>query len=514
MKKLKELITDVSPMKLKSVQILGREDNLTDQLYNIICSGEIKNDEEAMQILYGNSSSKTAYYQVKKKLYSRLVDSLFLIDLSQKKINSYIVAKNYLAKYSGAFEIIRARGAYENQLYLGDKLIKLAVKYNLYQYVIRLTPRMWQLSALIKSDENALEYYHELYIKYRAVESIENLANFYWHRVVYHTSKKRMIINVKLTMEIETYIKEIETKILAEHTCITFLNLSLLKLRILEMQNDHEAIIIMVDDILPQLDNYVDVMPNFYHIILSRKITSLITLRRYADARKSTVLDASYLREGNKTWYTLRENIIVLNFYEEHYKEAYEVYFDTINNESFKLLRESKQEIFKVYRAYFQFFENVGLLEIPKDKVEKLPFRYAKFINDVPIYENDKVGIKITIVVAQFLLLFSEEKYLDAIDKIESVRQYSRAYLRKDATYRSSCFLKMLIKLVECNYHKASTIRKTKTLYAKLKNHPMDVQRQTSHVEIVPFENLWEIILGSIDNSFRGRFKNEKRRSK
>jgi len=509
MKKLKELIADVSPTKLKSVQVLGRENNLTDQLYHIIQKDNVKNDTEAMQILYGDKNSKTAYYQVKQKLYNRLVDSLFLIDLKLKKQNKYIVARNYLIKYAAAFEVVKSRGAYENQLYLGEKLIKLAVQYNLCQFVTRLAPRMWQLSALVRSDEKALEYYHDLYGTYRKIEDLNNLTNFYWYRVIYHTSKKRMIINLELMEDIKSYIEEIESKMLPSHTCVTFLNLSTLKLRILEMQNNHEAIIALVDSILPQLDSYPDVIPNYYHIILTRKITSLITLRRYADARRATKLDASYLREGNKTWYTLRENIIVLNFYEGNYKEGYDVYYDTINNESFKLLRESKQEIFKVYRAYFQFFVNVGLLEIPKDKVEKFPFRYAKFINDVPIYENDKVGIKITIVVAQFLLLFSEEKYLDAINKIESVRQYSRAYLRKDATYRSNCFLKMLIKLIECNYHKEATMRKTKVLFEKLNNHPMDVQRQTSHVEIVPFENLWEIVLGSIDNSFRGKFKNE-----
>ena len=130
----------------------------------------------------------------------------------------------------------------------------------------------------------------------------------------------------------------------------------------------------------------------------------------------------------------------------------------------------------------------------------------------MPIFSKDKTGINITIIVAQFLLLFTEEKYQKAIDRIETVKQYSHAHLRKDATYRSNCFLKMLVKLVECSYHKEATIRKTKVLYEKLKNHPAEMQRQTNHVEIVPFEVLWEIILNSIDNSFRGKFKRAKKK--
>ena len=57
-------------------------------------------------------------------------------------------------------------------------------------------------------------------------------------------------------------------------------------------------------------------------------------------------------------------------------------------------------------------------------------------------------------------------------------------------------------------------MRKTKKLYQRLKDYPKEFQRASNHVEIIPFEDLWEIILERIDNELKGSFKNKSDKTK
>ncbi|MEO1413482.1 MAG: hypothetical protein AAFW73_26625, partial [Bacteroidota bacterium] len=121
-------------------------------------------------------------------------------------------------------------------------------------------------------------------------------------------------------------------------------------------------------------------------------------------------------------------------------------------------------------------------LEIDVD----VPFRIGKFLNEVPLYSQDKQGLNITIIVIQVLFLIKRRKYGALIDKWEALRKYSSRYLKKDHTFRSACFLRMILMLPTHNFHPVAIERHTKGLVKKLREYP------ESDIEIVPYERLWE----------------------
>ena len=510
MKKLQEFIEIVTPLKLKGVEVLGKSNTLVDQLYHLLQSEKVSSDEEVMDILYKGAKSKAALYQLKEKLYNKLVDSIFIIDTTEKNFTDLNLAISYCRKHTTVFEFLSAKSAQHNLFVLGDKILKVAIKYNLPTYICRVSSSLVRKAAVVYGDDKLMEYYRNLYLTYRAVDDLEQLANYYWYKISLNYSKKRVIFDKELLQRAKRYADILETSMTQKHTCITFIGYASLRIRCKELENAYEEVIELSDKFLVQLCEYEHTTGALFNAIFAKKLLALITLRRYKEANETASENLKHIREGQKSWFTLLESIIILNFYEKKYTESLRVYFTAITHSAFRFLKESRKEIFKVYRAYFQFFINIGMLEIPEERNEKKPFRYAKFNNEVHIFTKDKKGINVSIIVVQFLLLFTEGKYKAANDKIESVKSYTRKHLRVDATFRSNCFLKMLVKLVESDYHKAATIRKTKDLYQKLTNHPPDAKRQSSHVEIVPFEQLWEIILERIDNSFRGTFKSKK----
>jgi|GEM_PF-5070918 len=510
MKKLQELIEIVNPVKLKGVEVLGRSDTLVDQLYHMIRKGEVQSDEDALRLLYNGSEAKNALYQIKEKLYEKLFDSIFIIDLSERNHTGSNLAFTENFKYTAVLEFLSARGGQNNIIPLGKKILRSAIKYNQASIIVRVAKILARKHVIINGDEKMLDYYHELHEKYRKIEDLRIQAEYCWYKISVKFNKKRVIVNSEIAEQAEQYANALASKLIPGHTCLTFAYLVLLRIRKCEVQHDYESVVKLVNENLPKLDDYPDANGGIYNGLINKKLSALITLRRYKEAKETAQENLKHLREGQKVWFTLLDSIIVLNFYERNYEEAFRIYLLSVNHNGFKFLTESRKEVYSVYRAYLQFFINIGLLDYPESLKKKKPYRYVKFNNEVHIFTKDKKGINITFIVAQFLLLFTEGNYKLANEKIKSVKIYTTKHLRVDETYRPHCFLKMLVKLVECDFHKAATLRKTKSLFEKLKNRPPNAKRLRSDVEVVPYEDLWEFILERIDNRFRSGLKNEK----
>lgn len=113
----------------------------------------------------------------------------------------------------------------------------------------------------------------------------------------------------------------------------------------------------------------------------------------------------------------------------------------------------------------------------------------------MPIYRQDKRGANISILILQILFLLHQKKYNAIIDRAESLRQYTYRYLRRDDTFRSHCFIRMLLTLPECSFNKTAVLRKADKYWQQLQAMPLNVAKQSAEIEIVPYETLWEFVL-------------------
>ena len=161
----------------------------------------------------------------------------------------------------------------------------------------------------------------------------------------------------------------------------------------------------------------------------------------------------------------------------------------------------ASSEHWKVYEALISYL--IAIKKIKQEyKIDEGNFRLFKFLNDVPTYSKDKQGINITILIIQILFLLQNGKYGEIIDRTESLKTYVHRYLRRDHTFRSNCFIKMLLCLPAASFHKAGVIRKAKKYVDLLKSVPIENANQSPEVEIIEYETLWEFVLESLDNKF------------
>lgn len=124
----------------------------------------------------------------------------------------------------------------------------------------------------------------------------------------------------------------------------------------------------------------------------------------------------------------------------------------------------------------------------------------ARFVNEMPLYSKDKRGMNIPILIFQILSLIYYKRYDDAIDRMEAIEKYCSRYLRRDDTFRSNCFIKMLLVIPAQGFHKSAVLRHAEKYHKMLLSMPIDMANQSHDVEIIPYEDLWEMVLESLQN--------------
>ena len=172
----------------------------------------------------------------------------------------------------------------------------------------------------------------------------------------------------------------------------------------------------------------------------------------------------------------------------------------SISDRKFRLLPQNLQQLWYVNEAYIHFLIRRGKIDqkLLQDKPLR-NFRLYKFLNDVPIYARDKRGVNISILIIHVLFLLDQRKFSRIHDRVDALNQYCYRYLRRDETFRSNCFIKMLVQVPKAGFNRIRTERYAKPYYQKLLSMPLSESRQGIEMEVMPYEDLWEMVLEMLD---------------
>ena len=136
---------------------------------------------------------------------------------------------------------------------------------------------------------------------------------------------------------------------------------------------------------------------------------------------------------------------------------------------------------------------NAGKVEKSEDDNHFTKFRLGRFLNEMPIFSKDKRGMNIAILSIQILFLIQQKKYGKAIDKFEAIEKYCYRYLHQEETIRSYYFITMLMTIPDSQFHRMGVTRKGKKYLDKLLSVPLEVSSQSHKIEIIPYEDLWQL---------------------
>jgi hypothetical protein len=122
----------------------------------------------------------------------------------------------------------------------------------------------------------------------------------------------------------------------------------------------------------------------------------------------------------------------------------------------------------------------------------------GKFINDITLFSKDKRGMNISVLIIQILYAIADRDYKKSLDRIDGIGKYCARYLKDADTFRSNCFIKMLLQIPLANFHKEAVARKVEKHLKALKSLEAGTASQSHEIEIVPYEALWEMAVESL----------------
>lgn len=506
MEALKELVYLVSKNKVKSIKLIGSEsleDSKISRFYNEIADNNLSSDEDAAEFFYPSADypNLSNYRNLKNRLKSRLVNTLFFLDAKQPNYSDRQRAYYNCYKEWAAAKILLGRNARTACIELSHKILSHAEKYEFTELCLDIYRTLRLHYGSREGNLKKFEYYKELYHASDELNRAENqMEELYTDLIINY-------VNNKSTNEVELdqanpLLVEVEKLEKAYDSYKVWLYGSLIKLIIYSSKNDFENTLKVCAQSIKAFEAKPYLAKTPLQIFYYQQLVCYTHLRAFEKGKIAAEKCLFFLDEGSFNWFKYYELYFTLSMYTQNYQDAYQIFEVVTAHKRFEFLPSNITEMWNIYQAYLHYLIDLEKVKPTKEDKRFSKFRLGRFLNETTIFSKDKRGMNISILIIKTLFLILQKNYGAAIDNIEAIDKYRYRYLNMKDTLRSYYFIKMLLTIPAANFHKAAVVRKSKSYFKKLKKSSVDPSDRTHDIEIIPFEDLWELALHSLDTTF------------
>lgn len=504
MEPLLELAQLISKNKTKRIEIIGHPGNYnsrTQQLYEILTSQTTDLDESltAKELFPDSKKPQQSYTRLKYRLFNRLINTLFFIDIDKPSFTDVQRAYYQCYKDFAAFKILIGRGGRNAAIKLGEKILKRAIEFEFTDLSVNVLRALRVQYSSLEGNSKKFKEANQNLKKQKARLEKEDLAEDFYTNLALHFINSRAA-KPELAQLAKSYSDELRVlKSNAETQRFYFMSHYVHSIRY-QIENDYEKTIGVCKSAISLLTSHPKITnKTFLAVFYNIKASASIKLRKYDDAQKAIETNLSFSFNGSVNWYISLYYLFLLSFHIEDYQKAFEVFKKAVANPQFNKLPNAHKEYWTIAEAHLHYLIANDEIELNLMEVAKYrKFRVKKFVNEVPVYSKDKRGANVSILVLQILFLLQEKKYEETISRIDNLKAYSNKYLRKNENFRSNCFIRMLQQLPKSYFNKKVATRKVKKYHDRLNEVPLEVAVQSSEMEIIPYEKLWKMVLKSL----------------
>lgn len=502
MKLLSELIRLLPPEKISQVELISsdidRESKLG-QLYFGIKGGQFSSEEDAYQKIYGSTANHGAFKKLKQRLRDRLLNTLFFVDVNQPKFSDYSSAATNCYQQFAQVKILLGKLARDTAIWLAENLLEYTRKYELNDISYLLTIDLQNHYGWLSSNRSKFNYYNAAHEELKEIIIAESEANELINRI--HLERLK-ILNGKLGKkeweELQSKLRSTEMKLEKVRSSRFLLYLFLSKVTLSELLKEYEDIVKYCTQAMELFDEKShNVMPISF-VFFRRKRNALFNMGKLNEAISMQEEVESYTRQGSHNWFGTRYDTALLMLHNKNYEAAYKLQSDTFSGKTQQYVSNVIMESWKVLDAYLAFLKTIG--KIPGQEDE---FRLNKFLNEVPTFQKDKHGRNVAILLVQLLFLLARNDYPKYIDRLDALNQYRQRYLKEPNTFRSNCIMRMMTKVGKYGFHPRRVSGYVQKDFWKLKNTPPEMSNNSADVEIIRYEDMWEIVMEMLEENYR-----------
>lgn len=476
MESIIELCELVSPLKVRHLKLIGDNEDQAGQLYSLIKSNKVNSDEEAMEVLFPGKEYARIYLSgVKEKLSQRLMNTLLFLDQNQDTPYKKAFIGTY--RLFLVYKILSFSGKRKAAKAIAQKAVKKAIKFHFLEIAVPFARELKTHYATIEPNKKQYQKYKHIQTQQSELLQKEiEVEDMFCQLALLQIKKQHKKEELQ---KIETFARKAEN-IIDQYSTYWLLYLAGNIIVIWnQMKNQHQQVTGYCNLMLKKLEAlpYQVPTPAIFGFNI-KQIPGYVLNKEFNQAEKVLKKCMAMYHPGQINWVKAMQFKTIMHFHKKEYKKALETTL-TINTQFKNTLRD--QETWQIYEAYGKILTG-----------EKL--RLHKLLNEVPKYSKDKRGMNINILIIRILEYIRRDKIGEVIDNAAALNQYAYRYLRHDQTFRSNCFIRMLLQLEKGHFNQMGVKRHTQKLLKKLKTMPLIESQQDYEVEIVPYEDLWAFL--------------------
>lgn len=492
-----ELVQFLSKNKFKHLEVFAKNSKLL-TFYEKLRDGSFKTEAQARDFFFpGDKNAKAYYYRLAQQLEERLINLLFLVDFNQTAANQIqkevlICQRNY-----AAFSSLTARFMRSTATKIAEETIKISLKIELTDITFPLARYLAVHYGNHEINKKKYHYYSGLVKHMQELLNAEILAEKYYTAISFHHNMKRSA-DLAFAKIVSTYSQELRTytQRLSSYRLNMFAHFCFVQEH--RLIADYEKTIEACKTALSFFEKQSQ--RDSRSIIMTFTQTmgiSFFMLGQYQEAIARFQKIIPLAPSNSLNWFVLHEVQLMTYLHAQQYESALSVLLEVKNNPYLSKQTISRQETWRFNEAMVYYLIRTGKLQQPEGIDFK--FRTKKFINEFSKSIHDKSGNNIVLITIMILFLLLDKDYSSIIDKIDALKAYTHRHLRRDETYRTNCFIKMIMQLDKGDFHPIAVQRKAEPYYQKLLEVPLHKAKQDYELEIIPYETLWAFMLESLE---------------
>lgn len=461
------------------------------QLFDLLASGKIKSDEDALLELPSINGSSSNLATLKSKLKERLNDALLLVEFNDTETNSRQKAYLECIKKWASITILLSRNCRDLGMQRLEQLLRYTRRFEFTDMTIEILYMLRLQSGLIYGKEQTYHEYDALLRHYQDVRSKEDLAETLYADLmidfVNSKSEKREIAE-----KAAIHFQEIAPHLKTFDTYRLHIFGRLVQIAIYDNRNDHQQVVQLCASAI----DFFNLKPyksySALQVFYYSQLVGHLNLRQFGHCRAVANQYRGFFQVGSFNWFKWEELHFLAEFNAGEYEAALAIWIRATDRVEFTELPPAIAESWKIFEAYLLFLMRSGHL---KERKDGRRFRIAKIWNEIHFSSRDKSGMNIPVLIIQFLLALADKEYGQCIDREESLAKYRTRYLKPDNAARSHYFFKMLELIPKSDFKSATVSLNAAPLLDRLMAASQHLTNQNFEVEVIPYEKLWEIVL-------------------
>ena len=501
MKLLKEL-TEINPNTpvFNSTKKKNTSASKLEILFEGVKDKSILSDAQAIKILYQDDFKEQNFSRLKDRLINKLIDGILISDGKSNDFSTFEKANVNCHRNWTFIKILYTMGARSTAIKIAERTISYAKKFELSDLQFLISRELRNHYSLIDFNKYKREKYHEQFVAARKLYDVETEIEEYYNEAQYQSLNSRGTINKDVLEKLNSYTTRIQ-ELLEKYDSYRILFIGYMTFSIRhQYAYDFNAMLETCNKAASIFKSRSVTTKVAQFNFDLRRLICYIQKEEYHESDKIAKYYLDSIKSGTYNWYYMLFYYYTSFMHRGNYNEASIELQKGLSHKNFNSIADNLSQIYIVNEAYVVFLESIGEISIDiKSEKSKTNFRLYRFLNEIPIYAKDKRGLNISILIIHTLFLLQQKKYDAFIDRVDALRQYTHRYLKKDDTFRSNCFINMLISISKAEFNRIRAERYATPYIKKLNQKPIYLAEQGIEVEIIPYEKLWQLTLQLLD---------------